>query len=185
MGMINDISPATLVPIDSLTPDPANVRRHPDNNLEAIKASLKRFGQQKPIVIDSADIIRAGNGTWAAAKALGWRKIWSIKTALAGSDAVAYALADNRTAESAQWDSPALASQLAALDSHLQLAAGFTPEEMAALTVGLTDVPTADSGEIPLRQVFEVAVECRDEDDQRDIYERLTQEGRKCRVLTI
>ena len=69
--MINDISPATLVPIDSLTPDPANVRRHPDNNLEAIKASLKRFGQQKPIVVDSADVIRAGNGTWAAAKALG------------------------------------------------------------------------------------------------------------------
>ena len=78
--MINDISPATLVPIDSLTADPANVRRHPDNNLDAIKASLKRFGQQKPIVVDSADIIRAGNGTWAAAKALGWKNIWIIKT---------------------------------------------------------------------------------------------------------
>ena len=183
--MINDISPATLVPIDSLTADPANVRRHPDNNLDAIKASLKRFGQQKPIVVDSADIIRAGNGTWAAAKALGWKNIWIIKTALAGSDAVAYAIADNRTAELAQWDSPALASQLAALDAHLQLAAGFTPEEMAALTAGLDQAPADNGVEVPLRQVFEVAVECHDEDDQREIYERLTQEGRKCRVLTI
>jgi ParB-like chromosome segregation protein Spo0J len=183
--MILDLSPPTLVPIDSITPDPANVRRHPDKNIDAIKASLKCFGQQKPIVVDSADIIRAGNGTWAAAKALGWNKIWIIKTALSGSDAVAYAIADNRTAETAQWDSPALAAQLAALDSHLQLAAGFTPEEMSALTDDLVETPADDGREMPLRQVFEVAVECQDEHDQRDVYERLTQEGRKCRVLTL
>ena len=183
--MINDIPPAVLVPIDSLTPDPANVRRHPENNLEAIKASLKRFGQQKPIVVDSTDIIRAGNGTWAAAKALGWQNIWIIKTTLAGGDAVAYAIADNRTAELAQWDSPALASQLAALDAHLQLAAGFTPEEMAGLTGDMNPVSTDTGDEVPLREVFEVAVECHDETDQRELYERLTQEGRKCRVLTI
>ncbi|MDA8378440.1 MAG: ParB N-terminal domain-containing protein [Planctomycetia bacterium] len=183
--MINNISPAILVPVDALTPDPANVRRHPGNNLEAIKASLKRFGQQKPLVVDAADIIRAGNGTWAAAKALGWQKIWIIKTDLSGSDAVAYAIADNRTAELAQWDSPALADQLSALDAHLQLAAGFTPEEMTALTTGLDPAPADNGGEVPLRQIFEVAVECHDEDDQREIYARLTQEGRKCRVLTL
>ena len=38
------------VPIDSLHLDPANVRSHGPRNLEAIQASLARFGQQKPIV---------------------------------------------------------------------------------------------------------------------------------------
>jgi hypothetical protein len=38
------------VPIDSIHADPANVRRHPDRNLDAIRASLARFGQQKPLV---------------------------------------------------------------------------------------------------------------------------------------
>jgi len=40
--------------------------------LEQIKASLRRFGQQKPIVVDATNVVRAGNGTLAAAKALGW-----------------------------------------------------------------------------------------------------------------
>ncbi len=39
------------VAIASLRPDPANARRHGERNLESIKASLTRFGQQKPIVV--------------------------------------------------------------------------------------------------------------------------------------
>ena len=35
------------VPIDAISPDPSNARRHPQRNLEQIKASLRRFGQQK------------------------------------------------------------------------------------------------------------------------------------------
>ena len=39
------------VKIDSISEDPANLRRHGERNLETIKASLKRFGQQKPIAM--------------------------------------------------------------------------------------------------------------------------------------
>lgn len=54
------------VPIATLHHDPANVRRHPEKNLDAIKASLARFGQQKPIVVSSDNVVVAGNGTLAA-----------------------------------------------------------------------------------------------------------------------
>ena len=40
-----------LRPIAELTHDPANARSHPERNLDAIKESLSRFGQQKPIVV--------------------------------------------------------------------------------------------------------------------------------------
>ena len=59
------------VPLDSVHPDPANARRHDERNVDAIKGSLARFGQQKPLVVDQANVIRAGNGTYGAAKALG------------------------------------------------------------------------------------------------------------------
>lgn len=97
------------VPIDAVQLDPANVRLHPMRNLDAIKASLTRFGQQKPIVVDKDGIVRAGNGTLQAAKALGWAEIWAVITDLDGVDATAYALADNRTGELAEWDLPNLA----------------------------------------------------------------------------
>jgi DNA modification methylase len=119
-----------------LTFDPANVRKHDEKNLAAIKASLNRFGQQKPIVVDASGVVRAGNGTLAAAKALGWKEIRIVRSSLSGSEATAYAIADNRTAELAEWDNDALAQTLAALqieDEELALASGFDAKEIDAL----------------------------------------------------
>lgn len=38
---------------------------------------------------------------------------------------------------------------------------------------------------VELRELFHVVVECRDEDQQREIYERLSGEGVTCRLLTM
>ncbi len=39
------------VPLASLHTDPANARAHDEANLEAIRASLKRFGQAEALVV--------------------------------------------------------------------------------------------------------------------------------------
>ena len=122
--------------IASLMLDPANVRTHDAKNLESIKASLARFGQQKPIVVNSKGIIVAGNGTMMAAKMLNWSSVEIVRTDLEGAEAIAYAIADNRTAELAGWDEAALAQQLAALqieDEELANIAGFTDAEIEAM----------------------------------------------------
>jgi ParB-like chromosome segregation protein Spo0J len=103
------------VPISSLLPDPSNVRRHDEKNLAAIKGSLKKFGQRKPIVARNGVVI-AGNGTLAAAQALGWSEIQIVRADdMSATDATAYAIADNRTAELAEWDMESLGSTLQAL----------------------------------------------------------------------
>ena len=104
------------VAIESLTLDPNNARKHSKRNLDAIAASLNKFGQRKPIVVHNGVVI-AGNGTLEAAKTLKWKEIaisrvpddWDNDTAKA------YALADNRSAELAEWDQIALTNQLADL----------------------------------------------------------------------
>jgi len=81
--------------------------------LDAIANSLQKFGQRKPIVVHNGVVI-AGNGTLEAALKLGWHEIavtevpdnWDADTAKA------YAIADNRTAELAEWDTSVLVSQL-------------------------------------------------------------------------
>ena len=104
------------VEISSLVFDPVNARKHDSRNLEAIKGSLTRFGQQKPIVVDSKGVVLAGNGTLAAAKELGWKEIWVKRAELDSVNSAAYSLADNRTAELAEWDHDVLQKQLASLD---------------------------------------------------------------------
>lgn len=140
------------VKIDTLTLDPANVRRHPAKNLDTIKASLTRFGQQRPVLVNGKGIIIAGNGTVMAAKALGWDHVNIVRTELEGSEATAYAIADNRTAELAEWDDDALAQQLAALqiqDEELARAAGFDAKEIAALAEATVEVQEDEVPEPP------------------------------------
>jgi len=122
------------VPLSAISPDPANTRKHSRRNLDAIKASLRRFGQQKPIVVDAKGVVLAGNGTLAAATELGWPGIQIVRTALAGVDATAFGIADNRTAELAEWDDK-LGDVLASLKAEdFPLAEiGFDEAELAEL----------------------------------------------------
>ena len=137
--------------VSDLSQDPANARKHDDRNIDSIIASLRRFGQQKPIVVDASNVVRAGNGTLEAAKRLGWDFIECVKTSLKGSDAIAYAIADNRTSELAEWDSDILAAQLSGLltdDEALANAAGFSAEEIEGMLEKLSDEPESSSEEI-------------------------------------
>jgi DNA modification methylase len=139
------------VPIDSVHPDPANVRLHDERNLEAIQGSLARFGQQKPIVVDRAGVIRAGNGTYVAARALGWTEIQVVETDLEGVEAVAYAIADNRSSDLSTFHGPTLAKLLQELQAEDKLdGVGYSNEELEALLDGLVnEVPEVVEDEVP------------------------------------
>ena len=120
--------------IAGLTPDPKNARQHDEKNLNAIMASLKEFGQRKPIVITEAGVIVAGNGTVEAAKRLGWTDIEIVKIPndWTPDKVKAFAIADNRTAELANWNQEVLTSQLLELEAEgWEIAEfGFEPLEM-------------------------------------------------------
>jgi ParB-like chromosome segregation protein Spo0J len=167
------------VAIDSLSPDPANARKHGKRNLETIVASLRRFGQQKPIVVDSSGVVRAGNGQFAAAKALGWSHIRVVRSDLPATELTAYAIADNRTAEPAEWDALTLTRVLS--DGELG-DVGFTDAELEKF---VDNAPEDIETPTDIPALFEVVVACRDEGGQRQLYERLTAEGYSCRLFTL
>lgn len=139
----------------AIRPNPASVRTHDARNIKAIVDSLDRFGQIKPIVTDCDGVIIAGNATYLAAKWLGWETIVTVVADLAGPDVKAYSVADNRTAELAAWNDPALLSllqELEAEDAALFAATGFDDDDMKRLLdeslpdempLGIDDVPAA------------------------------------------
>jgi DNA modification methylase len=137
----------TTTKIAELSLDPSNVRKHSRRNLDAIKASLRKFGQQKPIVVDAKGIVLAGNGTLTAAQELGWTEIQIVRTELAGVEATAFAIADNRTAELAEWEEDKLSQVLQSLkveDADLLAATGYDAAEvdkMSKAEVSEDEVP--------------------------------------------
>jgi len=128
-----------IVPIDEPTPDPANARQHGERNIKAIIDSLKAFGQQKPIVVDKRGIVVAGNGTLEAAKRLGWSEISIVRSELDPTQATAFGIADNRTAELAEWDEEVLRSLLDSMDDEMLDVLNFSETEMGAFNIA--DVP--------------------------------------------
>lgn len=100
------------VPISTLVHDPNNSRIHDVKNIKAIMGSLTAFGQQKPIVVNKDNVVIAGNGTLVAAKELGWKNINVVKTDLPKREQKAFALADNKSAELAEWDDTKLEETL-------------------------------------------------------------------------
>ena len=133
------------VAIASLKNDPENARIHSEKNLEAITGSLKEFGQRKPIVV-YGDIVVAGNGTIEAAKKLDWKKIeiTRVPSEWSYDQARAFALADNRSAELAEWDIPLLTEQLLDLD-----AVGFDISEFGFMELEPPSFQTGDDVENP------------------------------------
>ena len=125
------------VPIDEPTPDPANARKHGERNLSSIIDSLKAFGQQKPIVVDKRGIVVAGNGTLEAAKRLGWTEIAIVRSELEPTQATAFGIADNRTAELAEWDDEVLRSLLDSMDDEMLDVLAFDSKEIDALVPSL------------------------------------------------
>lgn len=92
------------VQIDDIIQDPDNVRLHPDENLEAIRRSLQRFGQAQPIVVDKKTrVIIGGNGLHQVMKSLGWSECDIVEyDAKTDAEKRALAIALNKVGETSK-----------------------------------------------------------------------------------
>jgi hypothetical protein len=136
-----------VVPIAELTPDPDNARVHGDRNMRAITASLKKFGQMKPIVVREQDlVVAAGNGTLAAAVSLGWSKIAASVIPMTDTEFVDYGLADNKTAELASWDFEVVARLDKFLHERGENPIGWTADELEVMRAADWTPPPLDEG---------------------------------------
>jgi ParB-like chromosome segregation protein Spo0J len=96
---------AMMVPIDSVIPHPQNSNKHDRENIEKIKASLLSNRQYSPIVVQaSTAFICKGNGTWMAAKELGWKHIAATAMDCEDEEALQILEVDNYTSADPKYD---------------------------------------------------------------------------------
>ena len=118
------------VPIGSIKPHPRNVRQ---GDIGAISGSLQQHGQYRPIVVQKATgLILAGNHTYKAAKALGWKQVAATFVDCDDEQALRILLIDNRANDLATYDDNALSEMLKELlETDLGLdGTGFDPDDL-------------------------------------------------------
>lgn len=64
-----------LMPIDKVIPYHANIKKHPDKQIDRLASMIREYGFDVPIVVDKDGIIIKGHGRLEAAKKLGLEKV--------------------------------------------------------------------------------------------------------------
>lgn len=135
-------------PLAEIKPYESNPRIN-DAAVDAVAESIKRFGFRQPIVVDADGVIVCGHTRWKAAQKLGLEKVpVHVARDLTPEQIRAYRIADNKTAELAEWNLELLPIELAELqDAGIDWSLlGFDSDEIAKLLAneaavkpGLTD----------------------------------------------
>lgn len=103
-------------PIGRLVPYDRNARTHTPAQVTKIANSIREFGFNNPILVDSGSGVIAGHARLEAAKQLGLTEVPVIElTHLTDVQRRAYILADNRLALEAGWDTDALMLEIGEL----------------------------------------------------------------------
>jgi ParB-like nuclease domain len=124
-----------LVPTGELRAHPRNPRR---GAVEEIRKSLRRFGQQRPLLALPDGTLVAGHHVWRAAQAEGWSHVAVLRSDLTDEQVEAYLLADNRLADLGVYDEQALAELLGPLrDGDALEGTGYSFEDVDALLLYL------------------------------------------------
>jgi DNA modification methylase len=138
-------------PLDQIRPYEGNPRVH-DNVLDALVASIQRFGFRQPLVLDRDGVIIIGHGRYKAAVRMGLREVpVHIARELTEAEARALRIADNQIASLSSWDLALLPVELKALEGlnfDLPLLA-FDEEELARLLSGDVNPGLADPDAVP------------------------------------
>ena len=148
-----------LRPLSTLRPVPRNARKHSEQQVEQVAASIRYFGFTNPIIIEADGTIVAGHARVEASRSLGIVDVPTIQiNHLTADELRAYRLADNKIAINAEWDEEILRSEFEALseiEARYDLeVTGFSTTEIDLLTelspaeAKLEEQPTLDRKEV-------------------------------------
>ena len=101
------------ISLDCIKPYAQNAKKHPQYQIEQIKASILAFGNNDPIAIDENNVIIEGHGRYLALKALGYQEVPVIKLHHLSEDQKrAYILAHNKITLNTDFDITILKDEL-------------------------------------------------------------------------
>jgi DNA modification methylase len=179
---------AVWADIHSIRPWENNPRKIPQAAVDTVADSIRRFGFAAPLIARAQDgRLIAGHARLKAALKLGLERVPVRFLDLDPADAHLLAIADNKTAELAEWDDEVLGAILADLaEQKLDLTAGtgFTEAEIERLIAGASeDNPVVEDDGGALEQAEELLAKWKVERGQLWVIPSAKSEGRAHRLL--
>ena len=137
--------------LDRVKPYPNNPRVN-DDAVDAVAASIREFGFRQPIVVDNDGVIICGHTRFKAAQKLGLNEApVTVAKDLSPEQIKAYRIADNKTAELADWNYDLLPIELGDLQTNgFDLSPlGFDDDELLKLLKNDVEEGPTEPDDVP------------------------------------
>jgi ParB-like chromosome segregation protein Spo0J len=149
----------TKLALADLVDNPRNPRRHPAAQLDKIVASIRRFGQPRPILVRAANkMIIAGHGLKQALERAGEAQADVILWNVDQETADAFMLADNQHALNGRDDADAIAKLLAEVAKDDFESLGFDEGQALKLLEEGEEIPVHEVETGAVRDRFWISV---------------------------
>ena len=171
---------AETVKISELKTDANNPNKMSKEQLERLKASIKKWGFIVPIITNRDLLIADGEQRYTAAKALGMSEVSVIRLPVEDVDRRLLRQVLNKL--KGKHD-----KELDQFEYERIIQAGKEEDLKYYLIISndkLKNLLSEEKG-VTFNESFEVIIECKDETQQEAVYNKLTNEGYSCRILTL
>lgn len=165
------------LPISEIKPYARNAKQHPQEQVEQIKRSIEEFGFNDPLALWHGEIVE-GHGRYLAALELGLDTLPVIKLDnLTDEQRKAYALVHNKLTMNSGFDIDLLEIELEDITDINMQDFGFSFDD--------DNESENERREAKYTESISIVIDCESDEEAETIYERLTEEGYKCRISTL
>jgi ParB-like chromosome segregation protein Spo0J len=175
------IPAAETVKLSELKTDGENPNKMSKEQLERLKASIKKWGFIVPIITNKDLLIADGEQRYTAAQALGMTEVSVIRLPVEDVDRRLLRQVLNKLKGKHE-------KELDQAEYERIIQAGKEDDLKYLLMLSddkLESLLGEDEKSVSFDESFEIVVECEDEQHQEAVFNKLTSEGYKCRVLTL
>ena len=168
---------------------------NPRNNEEAIDkvaSSIQEFGFKVPIIIDENNVVVTGHTRLLASKKLGLKTVpCVIADDLTEAQIKAFRIADNKVSEYSKWDEELLKIELEQLEEMnfnldtVDIDYSDFDLEIDYIEDDFVEIKEREDLSDKVNSAYEIIIECDNEEEQEEMYNRFIEEGLRCRVLTL
>lgn len=173
------------VPAGELRPNPRNWRLHPASQRAALRSLLAEVGYAGALLARELEdgSLELIDGHLRAETTPG-EVVPVLVLDVSAAEAEKILLSHDPLAAMAETDHERIAELLAEVE-FIDPEIEELLQQFAYLQVETTGGDSLEREQVVIPESWQVVVECRDEADQREIFERMRGEGYRCRVLTL
>lgn len=168
--------------VADLVPYAMNAKQHPAEQVAQIAASIEEFGMNDPVAVwhdaDGAPIIVEGHGRVLALQKLK-RKTCPVICLDDLSDAQrrAYTLVHNQLTLNSGWDADKLEAELENISNDIELGKFGLEYD--------SEKDTIEADIDSINDIHAIQVNVNSEDELEEVFQKLTEEGYNCKIITV